>query len=151
MLTTNVTDVERYFAFDVTSNAYEATFQLLQLSGNADLVVCKGTPLPTLTSSDYGSFNAGNADQNIYVLTNSSPVPLSAGRWYLGVFPLDPRPIQYAILAKELDTNPHAGHHYPDQWRAVQLHRRAGRGADEFLPLHRHQYPAVRPASSFII
>ncbi|MGB8368199.1 MAG: LamG-like jellyroll fold domain-containing protein [Verrucomicrobiia bacterium] len=106
VLTTNVTDVERYFAFDVTSSACEATFQLLQLSGNADLVVCKGTPLPTLTSSDYGSFNTGNADQNIYVLTNSSPVPLSAGRWYLGVFPLDPRPIQYAILAKELDTNP---------------------------------------------
>ena len=105
VLTTNVTDVERYFAFDVTSNAYEATFQLLQLSGNADLVVRKGTPLPTLTSSDYGSFNAGNVDENIYVLTNSSPVPLSAGRWYLGVFPRDPRPIKYAILAKELDLN----------------------------------------------
>ena len=103
VLTTNVTDVDRYFAFDVTGNAYEATFQLLQLSGNADLVVRKGTPLPTLTSSDYGSFNAGNADENIYVLTNSSPVPLSAGRWYLGVFPRDPRPIQYTILAKELD------------------------------------------------
>jgi subtilisin-like proprotein convertase family protein len=105
VLTTNVADVDRYFAFDVTGNAYEATFQLLQLSGNADLVVRKGTPLPTLTSSDYGSFNAGNADENIYVLTNSSPVPLSAGRWYLGVFPRDPRPIQYAILAKELDLN----------------------------------------------
>jgi subtilisin-like proprotein convertase family protein len=103
VLTTNVTDVDRYFAFDVTGSAYEATFQLLQLSGNADLVVRKGTPLPTLTSSDYGSFNAGNVDENIYVLTNSSPVPLSAGRWYLGVFPRDPRPIKYTILAKELD------------------------------------------------
>jgi glucuronoarabinoxylan endo-1,4-beta-xylanase len=105
VLTTNVTDVERYYAFDVTSNAYEATFQLLQLSGNADLVVSKGTPLPTLTSSDYGSFNTGNADENIYVFTNSSPVALSPGLWYLGVFPRDPRPIKYAILAKELDLN----------------------------------------------
>ena len=64
------------------------------LSGNADLVVRKGPPLPTLTSSDYGSFNAGNADENIYVLTNSQPVPLSAGRWYLGVFKRDHRPDQ---------------------------------------------------------
>ena len=103
VLTTNFTDVERYYAFDVTSNATEATFQLLKLSGNADLVVSQGLPLPTLTSSDYGSFNASNVDENIYVLTNSSPVPLSAGRWYLGVYPRDPRPIQYAILAKELD------------------------------------------------
>ena len=58
---------------------FEATFQLLHLSGNADLVVSKGPPLPTLFSSDYGSFNVGNADENIYVLTNSSPVPLSPG------------------------------------------------------------------------
>ncbi len=105
VLTTNATDVDRYYAFDVTNNAYEATFQLLQLSGNADLVVSKGAPLPTLLSSDYGSFNTGNADENIYVFTNSSPVPLSAGRWYLGVFPRDPRPIQYTILAKQLATN----------------------------------------------
>ena len=103
VLTTNFTDVERYYTFDVTSNATEATFQLLQLNGNVDLVVRKGTSLPTLTSSDYGSFNVSNVDENIYVLTNSSPVPLSAGRWTLGVFPRDPRPIQYAILAKELD------------------------------------------------
>ncbi len=79
MLNTNTNDAVRYFSFDVQSNAYEATFQLLKLSGNADLVVRKGVPLPTLTSSDYGSFNVSNVDENIYVLTNSSPVPLSAG------------------------------------------------------------------------
>ena len=86
----NTNDTVRYFAFDVSSNAVEATFQLLQLSGNADLVVRKGPPLPTLFSSDYGSFNTGNEDENIYVLTNSQPVPLSPGRWYLGVFNATP-------------------------------------------------------------
>ena len=96
-------DSERYFAFDVSSNAYEATFQLLHLSGNADLVVRKGPPLPTLFSSDYGSFNTGNEDENIYVLTNSLPVPVSPGRWYLGVFKRDAGPVAYTILAKELD------------------------------------------------
>jgi subtilisin-like proprotein convertase family protein len=95
----------RYFSFDVSSNSpYEATFQLLNLSGNADLVVSKSpAALPTLTSSDYGSFNSGLADENIYVLTNSSPVPLTPGTWYLGVFNRDSVTVDYTVLAKELD------------------------------------------------
>jgi subtilisin-like proprotein convertase family protein len=104
VLTTNATDVERYFVFNVSSNAVAATFQLLNLSSNADLVIRKGTPLPTLVSSDYGSFNTTNADENIYVLTNSSPVPLSAGPWYMGVFRRDAGPVHYTVLAKELDS-----------------------------------------------
>ena len=101
--TLNTNDSERYFSFNVSSNAFEATFQLLKLSSNADLVVSKGT-LPTLTSSDYGSFNVTNVDENIFVLTNSSPVPLSPGLWYLGVFKRDAGPVNYTVLAKELDT-----------------------------------------------
>ena len=104
VLTTNSTDVDKYYAFDVTTNAYEATFQLLKLSANADLVVSQGAPLPTLTNAAYGSFNPTNANENIYVLTNSSPVPLSAGRWYLGVFRRDAGPVKYTVVAKELDT-----------------------------------------------
>ncbi|HZT21808.1 MAG TPA: LamG-like jellyroll fold domain-containing protein [Verrucomicrobiae bacterium] len=99
-------DTVRYFSCQVGSNAYEATFQLLGITnGNADLVLRKGTPLPTLTSSDYGSFNVNNLDENIYVLTNSAPVPLSPGTWYLGVFKRDAGPVGYSVLAKELDTN----------------------------------------------
>lgn len=100
---TNEYGAERYFSFDVSSNAYEATFQLLQLSGNADLVLHKGGPLPTLNSGNYGSFNNGTVDENIYVLTNSTPVPLSAGRWYLGVMNRGSTGVQYSVLAKELD------------------------------------------------
>ena len=93
----------RYFAFDVSSNAYEATFQLLNLSGNADLVIRKDVPLPPLAGADYGSFNVGSLDETIYVVTNSSPVPLSAGRWYLGVFKRDSGLITNSVLVKELD------------------------------------------------
>jgi hypothetical protein len=100
---TNEYSSVRYFSYDVSTNAYEATFQLLKLSGNADLVVRKGIPLPNLSSTDYGSFNNSTADENIYVLTNSAPVPLSPGRWYIGVFNRDGTPIQYSVLAKELD------------------------------------------------
>jgi subtilisin-like proprotein convertase family protein len=97
----------RYYSFIVSTNSpYEATFQLLRLTGNADLVVSKGGPLPTLTQSDYGSFNSGRASENIYLLTNSSPVPLTPGIWYLGVFNRDSGPVNYSVLAQELDLNP---------------------------------------------
>ena len=97
-------DTVRYFAFDVSSNAYEATFQLLQLTNDADLVISKGSPLPTLTNSAYGGFNTTNADETIYVVTNSTPVSLSVGRWYLGVFKRSPAiTADYTVLAKELD------------------------------------------------
>jgi alpha-tubulin suppressor-like RCC1 family protein/subtilisin-like proprotein convertase family protein len=96
-----------YYSFDVTTNnPYEATFQLLNQSGNADLVISKGGPLPTLTTSAYGSFNSGRADENIYVLTNSSPVPLTPGTWFLGVFNRDSGAVNYTVLAKELDLSP---------------------------------------------
>jgi subtilisin-like proprotein convertase family protein len=123
-------DQERYFSFDVSSNAFEATFQLLDLSSNADLVVRKGSPLPTLFSSDYGSFNPTNADENIYVFTNSQPVPLSAGRWYLGVFKRDAGPVYYTILAKELDeTNGTPGYAVIDLTNRVPFNFTAGPGA----------------------
>jgi subtilisin-like proprotein convertase family protein len=100
---TNEYSSVRYYSFEVSSNAYEATFQLLKLSGNADLVVSQGAPLPALNSDDYGSFNNGTLDQNIYVLTNSQPVPLSAGRWFLGVVNRTAGPVTYSVIAKELD------------------------------------------------
>jgi len=102
--TLGTNDAVRYFYYDVGSNAFEATFQLLQLNGNADLVASYGTPLPTTTTSDYGSFNATNSDQNIYVQTNTLPQPLTPGRWYLGVYRIAAGPVSYSILAKELDT-----------------------------------------------
>lgn len=104
ILTNTASDAVRYFSYDVSSNAFAATFQLLNLSSNADLVLRKGPPLPTLVSSDYGSFSTANTDETIYVLTNSTPVPLSAGHWYLGVFRRDSGPVNYTVLAKELDT-----------------------------------------------
>jgi subtilisin-like proprotein convertase family protein len=102
--TVGTNQTENYFSFTVT-NGFEATFQLLKLSGNADLVVRHTPPLPTLFSSDYASFNNSNADESIYVLTNSLPVPLTNGTWYLGVIKRDAGALNYSILAKELATN----------------------------------------------
>ncbi len=91
----------RYFYYDVTPGATAASFQLLGLSGNVNLVARRGAPLPTPLSFDYGSFNPGNNPEDIIVFTNSAPVALSAGRWYLGVFNADVVPVTYTILATE--------------------------------------------------
>jgi len=96
----------RYFSYDVSTNAIAVDFELFNLSGDLNLVARKGTPLPTLGSFDYGSFNSGTNNEDILVFTNSSPVPLSAGRWYLGVFNADPAPVSYSIRATELTNLP---------------------------------------------
>ncbi len=108
----NTNDLERPFIFNVSNNASAATFQLIQVvGGNADLVLRKGLPIPSLSSADYGAFQGTNVDETIYVLSNSFPVSLSAGPWYLDVIKrvagtdtnVIGNKMRYAVLAKELD------------------------------------------------
>jgi hypothetical protein len=100
--TLNIGATPRYFYYDVSTNATAVSFQLTNLNGNVELVARQGTPLPTLTDFDYGSFNPGANDESIFVFTNSSPVALlTPGRWYLGVFNLDVVPVTYTIVANE--------------------------------------------------
>jgi subtilisin-like proprotein convertase family protein len=91
----------RYFTYDVSSNSSAVSFQLLQLSGNLNLVARYGLPLPTLASFDYGSLNPGTNDEDILVFPDSIPVALAPGRWYLGVFNAEPTNVAYTILATE--------------------------------------------------
>lgn len=102
----NLGATPRYFYYDVSTNANAVSYQLTNLNGNVELVARQGTPLPTLTSFDYGSFNSGASDEAIYVFTNSSPVALGPGRWYLGVFNLDVVPVTYTIVANEYTNLP---------------------------------------------
>ncbi|HWY74666.1 MAG TPA: LamG-like jellyroll fold domain-containing protein, partial [Verrucomicrobiae bacterium] len=91
----------RYYQYDVSTNGVAALFELFDLNGNADLVVSRGPPLPDLATHDYISDNLGTNNEDILVVTNSKPVPLAAGRWYLGVFNQDVNPVTYAIRATE--------------------------------------------------
>ena len=91
----------RYFSYDVSSNGTAVSFQLLNLSGDLDLVARFGLPFPTPASFDYGSFNPGTNDEDLLIFPNSSPVALAAGRWYLGVFNPAPTNVAYTILATE--------------------------------------------------
>jgi hypothetical protein len=94
--------IQRYYEYDVTSpQSIAAAFEILGPNGNVELVASKGVPLPDLLTHDYISDNPGVANQSIIVITNEVPVPLSTGRWYLGVFNNDVMPVTYAIRATE--------------------------------------------------
>ncbi len=99
--TLNTGALPRYFSYDVSTNATAVSYQLTNLNGNVELVARRGTPFPTLNSFDYGSFNPGLQDESIFVFTNSNPVNLGPGRWYLGVFNTDIAPVTYTIVANE--------------------------------------------------
>lgn len=82
----------RYYSFNVASNAVQATFETLFQTGNADLYLRKAAPLvdcSTYTGNPVGfphsSTNPGGQPETICLLTNSAPVPLSAGDWELAV------------------------------------------------------------------
>jgi subtilisin-like proprotein convertase family protein len=98
-------NVPRYFQFDVPTpppGVPAVSFLLYNLSGNVDLVASKGYPLPTEASHNYISANPGTADETITISSNSAPVALSPGWWYLGVYNNDVGPVTYTIEAAEL-------------------------------------------------
>ena len=94
--------IPRYFRFDVSSNATAVAFALTNLSGDANLFVRKGIPLPTPGSYDYASMAPGSDPEWVLVFPDSVPVPLSAGTWYLGVFDNDLSPVRYTVVATEV-------------------------------------------------
>ncbi len=89
----------RYFSYDVSTNATAVSFDLFNLTANANLVARSGRlPLPRF---DAGSFNPGTNSENITLLTNSVPVPLTPGRWYLAVTLGGAQAVDYTIQATE--------------------------------------------------
>ncbi len=100
------TNAGRMFQFNVSSNALLASFAVTNLTGNAELVVRKGLPLPSVTNYHYGSFAPGINDELVVVSSNSAPVPLSPGRWYLYVYNADVANVCYTLVATEITTLP---------------------------------------------
>lgn len=101
------TSVPRYFQFDVTTNAplnsqmVAAAFEIIAPSGDVNLIAKKGLPLPDLGQVLPSSSNLSSNNEAIVLTTNSSPVALSAGRWYIGVFNNDVLPVSYNVRATE--------------------------------------------------
>ncbi|MDB6130935.1 MAG: type sorting protein, partial [Verrucomicrobiales bacterium] len=94
----------QYFQYDVTTNAVGASFEVINPSGNVDLVIGRGPFLPNSSTYAYRSANPGTLDEIINVTTNTSPVVLSPGRWYLGVYNFDTNVVTYNIRVTEQPT-----------------------------------------------
>ncbi len=93
------TDIPKYYQFDVLSNSVAAIFQMLRPNGNVAMVVQKGPPLPDLMNFNYAT--VGSNSESITVLTNTLPVPVGPGRWYVGVFNNDINPVAYTVEASQ--------------------------------------------------
>jgi hypothetical protein len=93
------------YSFDVPPDATMATFQITNATGEVDLYAHYGLPLPSPSIFDYESAVFGTNNQSIVVYTNSllttnsAPVPLLPGRWYLAVYTPGTTAVSYDIVA----------------------------------------------------
>ncbi|HEU5071985.1 MAG TPA: S8 family serine peptidase [Verrucomicrobiae bacterium] len=90
-----------YFRYSVSPTAARVQFETFGATGDFTLVARKGFPLPDLATYDYLSANPGTNDELIVVFTNSTPVALSAGDWFLSAVKNSAGPADYAIMATE--------------------------------------------------
>jgi hypothetical protein len=95
------TNIDQYYVYTVSTNAARAQFEINHPEGQMVLVASKGLPPPTSSVFDYNSANPSTNDQLIVVLTNSEPVELSAGQWYLAAINVSGGPVAYSIMASE--------------------------------------------------
>jgi len=90
--------VPEVYKFAVVPNATRAEFFLTPINGNVDLFVRKGDS-PTSVLFDYMSTEPGILPESIRVTTNSVPVPLSGGDWYVYVYNADNHAVSYILQA----------------------------------------------------
>ncbi len=90
-----------YYMFEVSTNAVRAQFEVIDPSEDVDLIVSKGTPLPTLSDFDYQSTNATLRSELVSVFNSSTPVALTPGVWFMGVVHRTTNVTTYTAMAME--------------------------------------------------
>jgi hypothetical protein len=97
-----------FYHIFVDPSASGVLFELDNRSGPMALVVRYGLPLPSLSSYDYYT-NAPvpPSNEQIAVLTNSTPVPLASGDWYFAAVNISGSSacLSYSAMATELFSN----------------------------------------------
>jgi len=92
-----ITTAPQYYSFFVPTNAILASFEIINPANEVDLYARHALPLPSVTTFDYRTSSQGTNDEAIVVATNysilgaqistnSDPVPLTPGTWYLAVY-----------------------------------------------------------------
>ncbi|PYI83510.1 MAG: hypothetical protein DME26_14870, partial [Verrucomicrobia bacterium] len=90
-----------FYRFTVPSNAVRATFEILNPSGDVNLYVKNGLPLPGPGRFDFFSGNPGTNEEQLIVSNTSTPVALTPGDWYLAVQNSDAAPVTYSVRATQ--------------------------------------------------
>ncbi len=91
-----------YYRYYVSTNASGVRFEVLNASTNVVLLAHYGPPLPSLGHFNYIT-NAGfGTNALILVWTNSIPVPLASGWWYLAVSNASGGLATYTMLVTEI-------------------------------------------------
>jgi subtilisin-like proprotein convertase family protein len=88
-----------YYYLDITNEAATATFVVTNLTGNVDLFVRQGLPLPAANSFEFSSTNAGLADEGLFLQATVVPQLQTPGRWFLAVIATDPAPVSFTVAA----------------------------------------------------
>ena len=94
-----------YYSFDVAPGVLAAQFSVSNFTSDVNLVLSKGQPLPNHSSYQYASTNSGTTPERILLDLTDQPVPISPGRWYLGVYATGvaaPAPVPYTIIASQI-------------------------------------------------
>ena len=90
-----------YYHYLVTNPVARAQFEINSPSADMTLVARKNVPKPDLGQHDYISANPGTNDELIVLHPWSSPVPLTAGDWYLTAVNVSGGPATYSIKATQ--------------------------------------------------
>ena len=93
------TNLYDFYRFVVPTNSARAQFEINFPTGDLTLLARRGLPPPTLTAFDYLSQNPSTNDELIVVITNSAPIPLGPGDWYLTAVNQSGASVSYSALA----------------------------------------------------
>lgn len=100
-----------HYRFEVPADAAGALFELLNLTGNAQLYVRRSNgvdSLPTTAAFDYRSANLGTLSEQVFLVTNSaSAAALAPGTWFLSVENADNGPVSFTIRATTTTGSPY--------------------------------------------
>ena len=110
--TNTITNAPQYYSFDVPTNAVLASFAIINPASEVDLYARHALPLPSSAMYDYQAAYQGTNDEAIVVATNSynllgvaittnsAPVPLTPGTWYLAAYnPNTNNAVVYEVVA----------------------------------------------------
>jgi hypothetical protein len=90
-----------YYRYVVTGSVARAQFEIEGPTADMTLVARKGLPLPDLGLFDYLSANSQPNDELIVLFTNSAPVALTTGDWFLTAVNVSGLPASYSIKATQ--------------------------------------------------